>query len=424
MGFSYKNEGTPGGGRGYVSILDFDIGGIDSPEMMMITPKEIVLGESLLTPGLQTVVTFHNSIYSPPGKDFDKFKSKDISFTLQWKEEGANAGAGNTLKISDNHVVYRMDNRRQHPTNTGGTEEFSIHATDKSLLEDTKKLISKSWKCTKPSEIVEKMLDEVGAKEKKVEKADPARDYIAENIHPFQVIAQQSNVALAEGDPSFVHFMTYPEGESGKPTHHFESLKKLCQEKSIWTYKYSDTGLGLDDNKAKGYYGSPEAVLSFSFPCDWDVLADLMNGINEQGENKNSASFLDGAIKKFTGMFNGESGPGFNMKEAMSNSDSAKNRDSCNLDVETHLVKRQARMSLLERDKIALRIVVPWNPMMHAGKIITLEWKNKSEDGKEGRDIYGHGDYLILNMTHTIRYGGFSTTTMDCVAQTVGGGQT
>ena len=112
------------------------------------------------------------------------------------------------------------------------------------------------------------------------------------------------------------------------------------------------------------------------------------------------------------------------MKEAMSNSDSAKNRDSCNLDVETHLVKRQARMSLLERDKIALRIVVPWNPMMHAGKIITLEWKNKSEDGKEGRDIYGHGDYLILNMTHTIRYGGFSTTTMDCVAQTVGGGQT
>jgi hypothetical protein len=423
MAADYKNEGTSGGGRGYVSILDFKIGDSDDPELIQFTPKEILLGESLLTPGLQTVVTAHSAIYIPPGKDFDKLKGKDISFTLEWTEDGADEAtkSDRQLKIKDNHVVYRMDNRKFHPVNTGGVEEFSLHATDKTMLNDAKKLVSKSWKCTKPSEIVEKMLDEVEAKGKKVEKADPARDYIAENIHPFQVIAQQSNVALADGDPSFIHFMTYPEGKDGKPTHHFESLKSLCKGKSVQTFKYSETGLGIDGNDAKGHYGTPEAILSFQFPCDWDQLADILNGINEQGQNKNSGSFLDQAVKKFGGMFNGGDAPGFNMKEGLSNKESGKDRDSCNLDVETHLLKRQARMSLLERDKIALRIVVPWNPLMHAGKIITLEWKNKYKDDK---DVYGHGDYLILNMTHTIRYGGFSTTTMDCVSQTVGGGTT
>ena len=111
MAFSFHNRLAPtdaAAGRGLVSILEFDIDGIDEPEMHGLTPKEIVLGESLLTPGLQTVITFHSLIYMKPGKDFDKFKGKEIKFTLKWGE-----GEGNekVLKVTKNHKVYRMDNR-------------------------------------------------------------------------------------------------------------------------------------------------------------------------------------------------------------------------------------------------------------------------------------------------------------------------
>lgn len=425
MAFDYINKET-GAGRGRVSILGFDVEDIDDPEMVQLSPKEIVLGESLLTPGLQTVITFNNAIYTPPGKDFDKFKNKNIKFTLKWEGDGNTQNQDNILKVDKNHKIYRMDNRKFQPQNTGGTEEFAIHACDESLLKDAKKLISKSWKCTKPSEVVEKVLDELKVNNKKVEKAGPARDYIAENIHPFQVIAQQSNVALSEkgNDPSFVHFMTYDDGGKG-PTHHFESLKEMCSQEPVHEFEYADSGLGSDESDADGHYGNPRAVMTFAFPCDFDLLSDILNGIDEQGKSKNSGSFFDMAQRIMMGMTEGGKGTGiggegFNQKMAESNKESAKDRDSCNLDVETHLLKRQARMSLLERDKIAFRMVATWNPKLHVGKVIRFVWKNKSSSGK---DVYGHGDYLILNMTHTIRFGGFSTTSLDCVSTTVGKGE-
>ena len=84
-----------------------------------------------------------------------------------------------------------------------------------------------------------------------------------------------------------------------------------------------------------------------------------------------------------------------------------------------YALKRQARMALLEEDKIALKITVPWNPILNAGKIIRLTLNNKNDPAQKN---YGSGDYLIKSLTHNIKYGGFSTTTMDCVSQTVGRG--
>jgi hypothetical protein len=103
----------------------------------------------------------------------------------------------------------------------------------------------------------------------------------------------------------------------------------------------------------------------------------------------------------------------------MTNLNTAQQQDSCNFDVENHLLKRQARMNLLEQDKVALRLTVPWNPIYHAGKVITIKLHNKNEPGVF---LYGSGDYLISSMVHTVKRGGFSTTTMDCVSTTTGQG--
>jgi hypothetical protein len=91
--------------------------------------------------------------------------------------------------------------------------------------------------------------------------------------------------------------------------------------------------------------------------------------------------------------------------------------------VEKYLLKRQARMNLLEQDKIALKVTVPWNPELNVGKMIDVLFPRKTGKAGTSNDVlYGTGRYLIVNLVHTIKSGGFSTTTMECVAQTAGQG--
>lgn len=390
--------------HGIVKVEGFNIGGGSNLER--VTIKEILMSENLLTPGLQTFVRLHSAIYQPSGKNFDQWKNQDITFNLIGPP-----GAG---QLQVNQKVYRLEERHFMPTNVGQTEEMTVHACDESTLEDAKTLVSKSWKCTKPSEVVNHVLNQcLKVKNKQVDSADPARDYIAENIHPLQVIAQQANVAVDGDDPSFLHYMTYEDG--GK--HYFRSLKKMTQGSASMTYKQ------VDIENETGYENTMYAI-NFSFPCDFDYLSDLLNGLDENGKDQNTGAFMNPVFKLFrlggSSSIGGDSCGlgGYNYKEGLSNKATAENQNSCNLDTETHLLKRQARMGLLERDKIALRITVPCNLNLHVGQLMKLEWKNKYD----GADVYGSGEYLISSLTHNIKLGGFSVTNMDCVAKSVGSG--
>lgn len=389
--------------KGIIEIQNFDIGGLPGN----ITVKEINIVESLTSPVVQVMAVLQSAIYDPPGKNFDQFKNKDMTFTLQRQ-----GGASLKCKLK----TYRLENRAMVQNNMTAVEEMTFHAIDETVLKDATCLVSKSWKCTKPSEVVSDVLRKcLEAEDTVVDSADPARDYIAENIHPFQVIAQQANVALDGDDPSFLHFMTLNE-QTGKGVHHFQSLKKLTKESPVETYQYAEaTTSGYEQKKS---------AIQFSFPCDFDYLSDLLNGIDENGKNQNSMSTIDQVfkmvMKKVSGSQECDCGIGqSNFKLAQSNKTTADQRNSCNLDVESHLLKRQARMGLLEKDKIALRITVPWNPALHAGKVIRFEWKNNI-DGQT--DVYGYGDYLISSLMHNVRMGGYSVTVLDCVATSVGQG--
>ena len=390
----------------------------DVPEYNMydITVREVILGESLLTPGLQTSVKVHSYIHRLPPKNLSIFKNKSIR-VLTERPILAKFGIDPTFEI--NQTVYRIDNRRLINNNT---EEFVIHACDPTQLEDAAKLVSKSWKCAMPSDIVRYALGGcAGAKNLDIEESDPARDYIAENIHPFQVVSQQANYALAEGDdPSFLHYMTYLDGDVDGGVHHFRSLKSLAQQRAKYTYSY---------NEGSDAYANPFSVLTYSFPCDFDLLSDILNGIDADGNNVNSIMLINMLSKTFS-LLSGndsedsEAGCGNGaavMKAAISNQNSAEDQDSCPDYAKEYLLKRQARMGLLERDKITLRMTIPYNPNLHAGNIIQLDLMNR-EAAAMGLPIknYGSGKYMILHMFHRITQGGYSTTEIDCVSQTVG----
>lgn len=381
----------------------------DVPTSVMdqVTPMEVILGESLLTPGLQTTVRVQSYYHNLPIKNLDTYKGKNLSLEL---ERPVLADFNLPSKMLVSQTIYRLENRTKL---NNVVEEFTLHACDPTLLDDAATLVSKMWKCTTPAAVTREVLAScAGARNLDIESCDPARDYIAENIHPFQVVAQQAQAALAGGnDPSFIHYMTY----QNLGTHHFRSLKYLCQQPAIMQYYFDETA-------SLSGYANPYAIMTNSFPCDFDLLSDILNGINEFGVDINSLTTFNPLMKMFNLFGSKTIGCGIGSGEpkvVLSNQGSAQNQNACPDYSQYYALKRQARMGLLEQDKIALRITVPWCPILHAGKIINLKLQNKNDSTKLN---YGSGDYLIMSLTHNLKNGGFSTTTMDCVSRTVGRG--
>jgi hypothetical protein len=412
MAFDYSTDQFAGDAN---VTLDVDFRSADKGTLEDVTIREVVLGESLLTPGLQTSIVLDSFIHTSVLKNFDIFKNSGVIVKIN-KPQLERARLPSSMLVGQQ--IYRLENRRT-PTNSayGGeqlddnNEQFTLRACDPSLLYDAKNLVSKSWKCTQPNVIVDEVLRTcAGAQELDIQPSAPARDYIAENIHPFQVVNQQTNVALDGDDPSFLHYMTYNEN-SGVGIHHFRSLKYLCAQPSIAKYHYSQYQT----------YKDPNSVMQYSFPCDFDILSDLLNGVDENGNDISSLIVFNPVNKMFSLIGSQTVGCGIGttvVKYAQTNINTAQNQNSCNFGVEKYRLKRQARMGLLEKDKIALRITVPWNPSLHAGKTIDFEILNKSIPNRP--PTYGSGKYLILHMMHIIRRGGYAITKLDCVSETAG----
>jgi hypothetical protein len=398
--------------------IEVAFGGVSDSNLKEITVRELIMSESLLTPGLQTSVLVDSFLHATPKginqteppKNYDDYKGKIMSLKIE-RPVLEYYDMTSIMEISQR--IYRIDSRKLINNNN---EQFRVHACDDSLLNDARTLVSKSWKCTSPSSIVSEVLRScVGVSRTDVEQSTPMRDYIAENIHPFQVITQQANAALAQGnDPSFVHYMTY----ENFGTHHFRSILSLSKQLPVISrpFVYSETGV-------LSGYANPYSILTYSFPCDFDLLSDILNGIDTDGSEINSLTTfnpLAGIYSLFgnQAMGCGMGGGVYNISKTNQSTEQA--QDMCKMEVEKYLLKRQARMSLLEQDKIALRLTIPWNPMLHAGKIIQIELARKGSSGKDL--LYGSGKYLIVNMIHNVKNGGYSTTTMECVAQTAGQG--
>lgn len=382
--------------------------------------REITCTESILTPGLQTTVAIQDKIHSTPNRRvLDDYAYQPLHIQMKrpiLKDFQQNE---NFFLVQ---TLYRLDNRTP---DSYSLQKFNLHACDPSLLADANSLVSRSWKCTPPHQVVADVLSQcVGVASNKliVESSQPARDYIAENIHPFQVCTQQADVALAEGnDPSFLHFMTY----ENLGTHHFKSLRKMAKQDPLFggePFVYHEKGLGQS-----GYW-NPFDIMQYSFPCDFDVLTDILNGVGQSGSNKRSIQTFNPANGVWSNLGINDNGCGIGGASALAattNFGTAEQQDSCPIAVEKYALLRQARMMLLEPDKLALRIVIPFNPNVNAGKTINVIFQNKGDEHGEPVDHlnYASGKYLIASLTHTYNAGGFAITTLDCVSESVSRGQ-
>ena len=383
-----------------------------------VTVKEVVVGESLLNPSAHTVVTLQSAMYAAP-QNWDYFRCQPITVSIS--DNDTTSGNPRTMQISQH--VYRCDNRKFTNVNTGQVEELSLHSIDNAILKDAETIFEKSWKCASPGAVVQEALQKIGVNQVRFSPGTtgPGRPYVAESIHPLQVVQQQASVALWNGnDPSYVHYNTINEN-TGQTVHHFRALGELMSASQHTPYHLYAADSGITGLTAFAYSGSfaPLAMrtaVSFNFPCDYDVLSDVLNGINCGGKYINDVKTFNLADGNFSSAMGALSTAG-NIFKSLTNAGTAKQQNACETNVEKYLLKRQARMGLLDRNKIALRITIPWSPWLHVGQLIHFHWYNRYDPSLEQ---YGSGKYMILHLTHNIQYGGYAVTNLDCIANTYG----
>jgi hypothetical protein len=371
--------------------------------------SHVTMTESLMSPSLQTKI--HAQSYRHPGyiKNWDKLAYQKVKIKA-WRDILKDIGQNHELIVEN--TTFRVSSRTAR---SDQIDSLDIMAIDDDALSNAKKRMSKSWKCTTPSEIVSDVLNGCVKVQTKpfLEQSTPARTFFAENIHPYQVIAQQADVALAnQNDPSFLHFITY-ENILGKQ--HFESLYKMTRKKETWAYDYNERG------DLESTWENPYAILAYTYPCDYDLLSDEMNGAGNQ-------SLM--AINPFSGAHSilggSNSGCGMGGQEtdtAFTNKGSAAAEGNCEIDVEKHKLTRTARLGLLDQDKVAMRVTVAFNPNLHVGQMVKLTTYNKQSTSKGELYLqpdYASGYYLISALTHRLVNGGFGTTVLDCISKSVG----
>ena len=385
-------------------------------EFLDVTVKEVIIGESLLNPSAHAAVTLQSAMYTAP-QNWDLLRCQPIKISIS--DNNKNADNPRTMQV--NQHVYRCDSRRFTSLNTGQVEELTLHSIDNAILTDAETIFEKSWKCASPGSVVSEALKKIGVNQVRFSPGTtgPGRPYVAESIHPLQVVQQQASVALWNGDdPSYVHYNTIDEN-SGRNIHHFRALGELMSGSNHTAYDLyaADTGITGGTSFSESFAPLPMRIaVTFNFPCDYDVLSDVLNGINCGGKYINDVKTFNLASGNFSSAAGALSQAG-NIFKSLTNLGTAKQQNSCETNVEKYLLKRQARMGLLDKDKIALRITIPWSPWLHVGQMVHFHWYNRYDSSLEQ---YGSGKYLILHMTHNIQYGGYAVTNLDCIANTYG----
>lgn len=364
---------------------------------------EVTLKESLTSPQLYTCISIQDLIHTDPVKIYSQYKGTPIQIIA------ANPNLPDNI-LDVTQTIYRIEARKGI---TYQTEGYTIYACDNSVLINATTRISKRYANKTPTQIVQDALSKVFAPSVDIEQTGPQKDYDANKIRPFQVVQEQADQSLSSvgNDPSLMHYMTFANGG----THHFRSLKTLATQESCMYYTYLAKGQNRQIQV-------PSNIMTYNFPCDFDLLSDLQNGVTPS----NPGNISPIATNPHTSAFNllqsavGNIAAGVGLLNLFhSNKGSTDNRPETAYDL---YALHDARMSLIQQDKIVINMVVPFNPILNAGKIIEVEIYPQMEHTDKLIPDFGSGKYMIVNLTHNIKTGGYSTSIIDAVAHTVGSG--
>lgn len=380
---------------------------------------DVMVFESILSPDPQITMTLHDANQITKNmidwklKDDKPIKLKEMKLVNPFadyntRQDGMGAQNVKDITIKD-QIVYRVD---QGKLVNYYTEEFKVHICSPLTIENMKTRISKFYPKNDISKVVEDALKSVCEKSGikfDVESTEMKRDYISNNMHPYQIVSEIVDMATKNGWTNYFHFATF---EDKKGKHYVKSLKKLIEGSSKITYRYEHKGVGDALTKF-------DNILSYEFPSFFDTLLDLSHGIIDDENLEIEPSMV--SLNPFTSTFyivDGDSNGNQGKPIGGTLNSGAWSNHSTMYDVPNHCEKylhtRTGPLAFENKNRPDIKIIVPFNPELHAGEVIKIELDMILEGNKYKKN-YGTGDYLVSTLTHNIKTGSYGVTVIEAI---------
>lgn len=365
--------------------------------------QEVYMQESILSPQLHMQINVQAASGYP--KNFYNYKlNGGQPVTVQGTI--VNPTYNMSMNFS-NMILYRIGNRK--PFNTY-TEEFTISCCHNTTITNQLKRMTKIYKDVNYASVVQDAFNSAGATGR-VGQTDSKGNYSSDNKHPFQVISDMSSLAMKGKTVPFVHYMTFENGG----THYWQAVTDMLSQGS------AGRTFGTRARGRTATMSDPNSILTHEFPCDFDTLLEAVHGIPPtQSDYANlkpsilSINPLTGQVFMVDGRAHGNPATqGMGGAATGSILNNLNNRGDTSSGGEKNTHQRTPLMAFLQRENIAIKILVPLAPELHIGGHINVQILGLAE-GQQGQ-LFGSGTYMIAHLTHNIKFGAYATTSLECI---------
>jgi hypothetical protein len=333
--------------------------------------------------------------------------------------------------------VYKSSGRK--PSGNMNSEVYTLYFCSEELLLSEQTKISKSFKGTKISDIIDNVLtDKLKVNSKKIETIEETMgvyDFVIPRMKPFEAISWVSTYARPKTYPGAD--MLFFETKNG---YNFRSLQSMFSDDVYATYKYEAKNL---DKKIQPLQEKTISVLQYEIGKPFDMLNEISSGtmanklisidpltrtykttkfdyntFKDQAETLNKGGVpdtlknrlgntenqeYDGVLKVLIGNSNQQNVPYIKDKEAGVAKD---------IYAETYVPNRTAQISLANYTTI--KASIPGDPGITAGRtvdfnLLTLKPTSNTKD----LDKFYSGKYLVTAVRHIIQPQGIYQTILE-----------
>lgn len=433
--------------------------GINKPQQYILRECLLVLNDGTtfeLKPSI-IEISIHEDIFSPSLSGYAMITDSQ-GFIEKWNISGfcflqliiSKVGVDDPNPINKAFRVYKIGERFQRSRQN---EEYPIHFCSEELIMSEQQKIAKSYRNTRISEIIDKILkDELSVNEKSrkinIEKTKGLTDKIVPNLKPFEAINWLATYAQPESVDGKSADMLFYESLDG---FNFKSLQSLMAGKVYDVYNYTPQNV----EKSSDINYNFSSILSYKFINTFDVLKTINGGgyankiitidpllrtsksvtFDYDEYFNNSKTLNDNSINNgYINRKNVNTSKSYNavFKLATGNADQRENSSiasatggefksiTYDIGIETYVPYRTAQLTLLNHTKIEM--TVPGDPNLSVGRVIEIGLPSfgPQEITKQTKlDDYYAAKYLVTAVRHKFNINGVYQCIVEAVTDSV-----
>lgn len=333
--------------------------------------------------------------------------------------------------------VYKIGNRV--PSGNMNSEVYTLHFCSEELLLSEQNKISKSFKSTKISDIINNILtDKLKVPANRIENIEETSgvyDFIVPKIKPFEAVSWLSNYARPKATGAFGADMLFFETKNG---FNFRSLQSMFKSEIYGTYKHEVKNLG---DSIQDFQEKTVNVLDYQVSKPYDILNEINTGtfanqlmsIDPLARKVNVTNFDYSKFKTQAQTLN-KGAPANNLKNRLGKKETESYEGTLKLAfsnsiqqnvpyikeqggvakdifIESYVPNRTAQISLANYTTI--KAAIPGDPGITVGRTIQFNLLSMKPSMQKELDSFYSGKYLVTAARHVVTAAGVYQTILE-----------